>query len=86
MTAAAKGESQHLLPLQLVSLLAFPPPLVAKAGAVAALTPKMRMIAASRMRMAVSPSGSPRDFQGYLGGGGLSKSPPGPRAAVTPAG
>ncbi len=53
MTAVAEGEPQQLLQL----LLLLPPVLVASAGAVAALTPKMRMIAASRMRMAVSPSG-----------------------------
>ena len=50
------AEPQQLLQLLLLLLL-LPPVLVASAGAVAALTPKMTMIAASRMRMAVFPSG-----------------------------
>jgi len=57
MIAARVATPQQLLPQLLLLLLAPPPVLVAIAGAVAALTPNRRMIAASRMRMAVPPSG-----------------------------
>ena len=50
-----RRDSQHL-PLSLQVWL--PPVLVAIAGAVAALTPKSRMIAANRMRIVVAPSRS----------------------------
>ena len=60
MIAARVATPQQLLPQLLLLLLAPPPVLVAIAGAVAALTPNRRMIAASRMRMAFSPSGMSR--------------------------
>ena len=78
-----EGKSQQLLPLQVL----LPPVFVANAGAVAALTPKIRMIAASRMRMAVSPSGIfPRRqglsaAQGAVKGGFRSRTCPHPGSA-----
>ena len=59
MIAARARRPQQLLPLQFSVPLppVLVPPPSANAGAVAALTPNRRMIAASRMRMAISLSG-----------------------------